>query len=134
MGCLRIYVLGGGDYDPDYLGYNDAWSSEDGIHWVQETDKAKWHERIWFSSVVYKGHIWVLGGWSNHPYKNWSDMWYSKDGKVWKEFQSRVPMWKERHEHSAFVFKNKIWIAGGMTPPLVNDVWSLKLPDDWTGE
>lgn len=40
-------------------------------------------------------------------------------------------IWKERHEPSAFVFQDKIWIAGGMTPPLVNDVWSLKLPKDW---
>ncbi|MDD4728085.1 MAG: hypothetical protein PHN55_04965 [Dysgonamonadaceae bacterium] len=129
----RIFILGGGNYDPDYLGYNDVWSSADGIHWVQETDNANWHERIWFSSVVYRGHIWVIGGWSNHPYKNWSDVWYSKDGKNWKELQAKGTMWKERHEHSAFVFQDKIWIAGGMTPPLVNDVWSLKLPVDWEG-
>ncbi len=39
--------------------------------------------------------------------------------------------WKERHELSAFVFKDKIWVAGGMTPPLVNDVWSLQVPKKW---
>ena len=102
------------------------------------TDLADTFCRVWTEIarrlLPYKENIWVLGGWSNHPYKNWSDIWYSKDGKDWKELQSKGPKWKGRHEHSAFVFKNKIWIAGGMTPPLVNDVWSLRLPDDWSGE
>ena len=71
-----------------------------------------------------------MGGWSNNPYKNHSDVWYSKDGKIWKEYKTEN-VWKERHEASAFVFQDKIWIAGGMTPPLVNDIWSLRLPVDW---
>lgn len=123
----RIYVMGGGNYDPGYIGYNDVWSSADGVHWREETASAPWHDRIWFSSVVYKDHMWVIGGWSNHPYKNWSDSWYSKDGINWTKLEVRGRQWKERHEHSAFVFDNKLWIAGGMIPPLVNDVWSL----DW---
>ncbi len=125
----RIYVMGGGNYDPDYHGLNDVWSSADGIHWRQETSAAPWHERIWFSSVVYKDYMWVMGGWSGNPYQNWPDTWYSKDGKKWTQLQSKSPQWKERHEHSVFVFGDKLWIAGGMTPPLVNDVWCLKLDD-----
>ena len=108
----------------------DVWSSEDGIHWTQVSTGTPWHERIWFSSVVYRDRIWVIGGWSNDRYKNWADVWYTKDGKEWEEFKSNVS-WKERHELSAFVFRDKIWVAGGMTPPLVNDVWSLKIPKDW---
>ena len=42
--------------------------------------------------------------------------------------------WKDRHEHSVFVFKDKLWIAGGMTPPLTNEVWSLYLPPDFFGK
>jgi hypothetical protein len=71
-----------------------------------------------------------MGGWSNNPYKNHSDVWSSRDGITWEEFKSEN-VWKGRHEQSAFIFQDKIWIAGGMTPPLVNDVWSLKLPEDW---
>jgi hypothetical protein len=71
-----------------------------------------------------------MAGWSNNPYKNHSDVWSSKDGITWEEFKSEK-VWKGRHEQSAFIFQDKIWIAGGMTPPLVNDVWSLKLPVDW---
>jgi hypothetical protein len=125
----KMYVFGGGNYVPQYQAYNDVWSSEDGIHWTKIGD-APWHERLWFSSVVYRSHIWIMGGWSGNPYKNWADVWYSDDGKEWKQLITPTT-WKERHEHSAFVFKDKIWIAGGMTPPLVNDVWSLELPKNW---
>jgi hypothetical protein len=71
-----------------------------------------------------------MGGWSNNPYKNWNDVWYTSDGKEWEQFKSDV-CWKERHELSAFVFRDKIWVAGGMNPPLTNDVWSLYIPGDW---
>lgn len=125
----KIYVMGGGNYMPEYIGYNDVWSSEDGIHWKQETASAAWHHRVWFSSVVYRDRIWLMGGWS-HPYKNWNDVWYSKDGKNWKEYKSDV-VWPVRHEHSAFVFQDKIWVAGGLVPPLQHDVWSLSLPEGW---
>lgn len=126
----KLYVFGGGNYVPEYFALNDVWCTEDGITWTKVCDKAPWHERIWFSSVVYRNNIWVLGGWSGDPYKNWDDAWYSKDGIEWKQYIT-PNTWKERHELSAFVFKDKIWIAGGMTPPLVNDVWSLQLPEDW---
>jgi len=126
----KIYVFGGGNYAPEYHAENDVWSSEDGIHWTKVCKAAPWHERLWFSSVVYRDRIWVMGGWSNNPYKNWSDVWYSKDGSEWTQFTSEI-VWTERHEPSLFVFQDKIWIAGGMHPPLLNDVWSLKLPKDW---
>ncbi len=126
----RIYVMGGGNYVPDYHATHDVWSSADGVHWELETAHAPWHERLWFSSVVYRDRIWVIGGWSNNPYKNWSDVWYSENGKDWHQLQTG-PAWKERHELSAFVFQDKLWVAGGMVPPLVNDVWSLFIPADF---
>ena len=94
------------------------------------TDKAPWHERLWFSSVVYRDRMWVLGGWSNNPSQNWGDVWYSRDGRDWKQLKSRV-CWKERHEHSAFVFQDKIWVAGGHAKPLNSEVWSLDIAPSW---
>ena len=126
----KIYVMGGGNYQPKYVVYNDVWSSSDGVHWQQETANAPWPGRIWFSSVVYRDRMWVLGGWTNNPSKNWDDVWYSKNGKDWSQLTSEV-IWKERHEHSAFVLHDKIWVAGGMNPPLNNDVWSLDVPANW---
>jgi len=126
----KIYVFGGGNYTPEYHATNDVWSSEDGIHWKQETANAPWHERLWFSSVVYRNRIWVIGGWSNNPAKNKNDAWYSQDGKNWQQLKSDI-VWKERHEHSAFVFKDKIWLAGGHAQPLSSEVWTLDIPKDW---
>lgn len=126
----KIYVFGGGNYTPEYHATNDVWSSEDGIHWKQETSQAPWHERLWFSTVVYRDRIWVIGGWSNNPAKNKNDAWYSQDGKNWTELKSDV-VWKERHEHSAFVFQDKIWLAGGHAQPLNSEVWTLDVPKNW---
>lgn len=123
----KIWVLGGGNYVPNYHALNDVWSSEDGIHWQRETAAAPWSPRIWFSAVAYEDRLWALGGWSNNPSRNWNDVWYSNDGRQWKQLQSKV-VWKERHEHSAYVFKNKIWIAGGHAQPLSSEVWSLEVP------
>lgn len=126
----KIYVMGGGNYVPGYEARNDVWSSSDGVSWQLVTDHAPWHPRLWFSSVVYRDRMWVLGGWSNNPSQNWGDVWYSENGKDWKQLRSQV-IWKERHEHSALVFQDKIWIAGGHAKPLSSEVWSLEIPQDW---
>ena len=126
----KIYVFGGGNYVPKYAAHNDVWSSEDGVHWTQVTEGAAWHPRLWFSSVVYRDRIWVLGGWSNSPPRNWGDAWYTQDGRDWRQLKSTV-IWKERHELSAFVFQDKIWVAGGHAQPLSSEVWSLDVPKDW---
>jgi hypothetical protein len=123
----RIWVFGGGNYVPEYVGYNDVWSSADGVNWTQESLAAPWPPRIWFSSVVYRGKMWVMGGWSKVPETNWGDVWHSADGRAWTRLESGRT-WKERHEHSAWVFRDRIWVAGGHAKPLSSEVWSLWLP------
>jgi hypothetical protein len=127
----KLWVMGGGNYVPDYQAHNDVWCSEDGITWTEVTKHAPWGARLWFSSVVYRDRMWVLGGWSKNPTaKNLGDVWYSQDGKNWKQLLSDV-IWTARHEHSTYVFKDKIFIAGGHAMPLSSEVWSLELPADW---
>lgn len=126
----RIWVFGGGNYLPGYLAYNDVWSSADGVHWERATDHAPWAPRIWFSTAVYRDRMWVLGGWSNDPSRNWNDVWQSADGAGWEQLVTPT-IWSERHEHSAYVFDDSLWIVGGNAWPLVNDVWRLHLPTDW---
>lgn len=129
----KIFVFGGGNYVPQYEAFNDVWSSPDGVHWTQVTKAAPWNPRLWFSSAVYRGCLWVLGGWSRIPETNWGDVWFSGNGRDWTQLKSAVT-WKERHEHSAFVFRDKLWIAGGHAKPLSNEVWSLKLPRSFSCE
>jgi hypothetical protein len=126
----RIWVMGGGNYVPEYHATNDVWCSSDGIHWDQVTESAPWSPRLWFSSVAWKEHLWVIGGWSNEPSRNWGDVWYSRNGKDWKQLQAEKT-WKERHEHSAYVFQDRLWIAAGHAQPLSREVWSLDLPKDF---
>jgi hypothetical protein len=83
--------------------------------------------------VTHRDRLWVLGGWSNEPNRNWNDVWHSRDGKAWKQLTTPT-LWKERHEHSAYVFQDAIWIAGGHAQPLSSEVWKLELAADWDGE
>jgi hypothetical protein len=131
----KIWIMGGGRRNPQPIPTNDVWCSEDGVKWTKVTDTANWKPRIWFSSVVYRDRIWVLGGWSIEN-GNFGDVWYSKDGLTWTELKSDV-IWTKRHEHSAFVFKDKIWVAGGASEPdylLNSEVWSLEVPHNWFGD
>ncbi len=129
----KLYLFGGGNYVPEYQAHNDVWRSDDGVHWQRVTEHAPWHARLWFSAVEYRNRMWVLGGWSNDaadPSRNWGDVRYSRDGRQWHELKSEVT-WKARHEHSAFVWRDKIWVAGGHAKPLSSEVWSLEIPPDW---
>ena len=125
----KMYVLGGGNYVPGYQAKNDVWSSVDGVTWTCETASAPWAARLWFSAAVYRGRMWVLGGWSKEQ-DNYGDVWHSADGKNWQRLETKT-CWKARHEHSVFVFQDRLWIAGGHARPLSNEVWSLSLPVDW---
>jgi hypothetical protein len=128
----KLWVLGGGARNPRAIPTNDVWSSEDGVNWKQVTASAPWKPRLWFSAVVYRDHLWVLGGWSETD-GNLGDVWYTKDGRNWTELKSDV-IWTKRHEHSAFVFQDKIWVAGGAAEPsstLDSQVWSLEIPPNW---
>ncbi|MBI1322243.1 galactose oxidase [bacterium] len=125
----RLYVFGGGNYVPEYHSKNDVWSSADGKTWRNETESAPWEPRLWFSSAVYRGRMWVLGGWSKEK-DNYGDAWHSADGREWKKLETAT-VWKARHEHSALVHRDKLWLLGGHARPLSAEVWSLQLPIDW---
>lgn len=125
----KIYVIAGGNYVPVHFAMNDVWSSSDGVNWTCETKSAPWEPRLWFSAAVYRGRIWVLGGWSKEK-DNFGDVWHSDDGKNWQRLETKT-CWKARHEHSVFVFQDKLWIAGGHARPLSSEVWSLSLLIDW---
>ncbi len=129
----KIWIMGGGNYRPEFAGYNDVWNSPDGVHWTRVTARAPWACRLWFSIVFYRDRIWILGGWSDKPSTNWNDVWYSGDGKTWKELKCAT-IWSKRHEQSFYVFDDKLWIAAGNEWPLVNDVWQLDVPESWLRE
>jgi len=128
----KIWIMGGGAWHPQHVPLNDVWCSEDGVNWALVTEAAPWKPRLWFSLVVYRDRMWVLGGWSKEN-GNFGDVWYTKDGKNWEELSSET-IWSRRHEHSAWVFRDRIWVAGGYADSLNNEVWSLDVARTWFKE
>ncbi len=124
----KMWILGGGNYLPGHFALHDVWYSEDGAHWTRATDVAPWPPRLWFSAVVHRGRMWVLGGWSKNT-GNLGDVWSSGDGARWEKLEAEA-CWSPRHEHSAFVYRDAIWVAGGMSKTLTREVWRLDLPRD----
>lgn len=124
----KLWVLGGGitNYHP-FRAYRDVWCSEDGKNWKKVTDEAPWPGRVWTTAAVYKNRMWVFGGFRAEPtWNNFNDAWYSSDGATWREFIS-MPNWSPRHELSAYVFQDRLWVVGGNAWPLMNDVWYLDI-------
>jgi len=125
----KLWVLGGslGRYQP-FKAYRDVWCSEDGVNWTPVTDCAPWPARRWGSCAAYKGRIWVFGGFRSQPtWQNFNDVWYSADGKHWKQLTSEN-VWSERHEISHYVHDGRLWVVAGNAWPLANDVWQLHIP------
>jgi hypothetical protein len=124
----RLWVIGGGItmYHP-FRAYSDVWSSPDGKKWTCVTEQAPWPPRIWSSSAVYRNRLWVIGGFRAEPtWNNFNDAWYSSNGKNWSELKSGN-VWNPRHELSVFVFDDRLWVVGGNSWPLMNDVWYLDI-------
>ena len=118
----KIYLFGGGNYVPKYHAKSDVWCSADGVSWEQVTDAAPWSPRLWFPAAVYRDRMWILGGWSNNPSRNWGDVWHSADGVTWTEIPNTP--WKPRHAASVFVHDGTLWmVAGNNMQP---DVWKLE--------
>jgi hypothetical protein len=131
----KLWMIGGGitRYDP-FEAYQDVWNSSDGVHWNRVLDRAPWPARIWSTCIVYHDHFFLLDGFQAQPTRiNFNDVWYSGDGKTWRQLKTET-IWKERHEASVLVFNDKLWVIAGMGWPLVNDVWSLQLPQNFPDE
>jgi len=123
----KLWILGGAiqAYHP-FRAYADVWSSSDGRNWIK-TAEGPWPPRMWNTAVVYRDRMWLIGGFRADPtWNNFNDTWYSADGVTWKQMPS-PRVWSPRHELSAYVFKDKIWVVGGNAWPLMNDVWSLEI-------
>ena len=80
--------------------------------------------------MAYRDRLWVLGGWSKDPSIDHADVWTSPDGSTWERLTAGK-IWKGRHEHSAYVFDDRLWVAGGHARPLSGEVWSLHVPGDF---
>jgi len=120
----KLWVVGGMAFG-DKL-FNDVWSSEDGIVWRLVDKNPPFGLRQGSSLIDYAGKLWTLGRLNIPLYGHGlNDVWYSEDGITWKKTKEN-PAWTGREDAGAVVFKNRIWVLGGMDKnwQWKNDVWS----------
>ncbi len=111
----------------DSTTHNDVWCSVDGVTWKRVLEHAPWAPRQWFVSKVYRGRMWIIGGYDNVNAANLGDVWHTRDGKHWERFASEKSF-SPRHEPTCYVFDNSLWVVAGNAWPVRNDVWRLTLP------
>ncbi len=112
------------------FGYDDIWSSSNGVKWTQVSDNLPWGIRGLFSPAVFKEKIWIMGG---LYYYSRNDIWYSYDGVDWIQ-SAEESDWSPRFSYQSLVFDNKIWIIGGRDDAgdYLNDVWYSSDGVTWT--
>ncbi len=122
------------------IGWREVWSSADGIDWNSQP-KTDWGERHGEAYVFFDNKLWMTGGMRSwDDFKN--DVWYSSDGRNWKQAVKNAP-WPQRRDHSLVVLNNKMWLFGGVESSggpepspskLLSDVWSSKDGINWVRE
>ena len=111
-------VLGGQDLNDNYE--NDVWAAEDGKNWAKVAD-ADWPGRTGYQAVVYRGRLYVMGGWDGSEFLK--DVWSSADGKTWR--LEDTPGWTARFRFQAVAHQGRLYVlGGGEGSALKNDVWS----------
>jgi hypothetical protein len=105
--------------------------------WEVVAEKSNLPDRVFYGSTVFKGKIWLLGGFDGKNYYN--DVWNSGDGVHWTQVSQRAA-WSPRNVGMTVVFKNRVWIIGGgvidgevtNNPKSNNEIWSSDDGINWT--
>ncbi|RRQ50703.1 hypothetical protein DZC72_09295 [Maribacter algicola] len=83
--------------------------------------------------VLFKGKIWSIGGDNSGtpPYTPGSDIWSSSDGINWDFVRNNA--FPARQNHSVLVYKNKVWVIGGVDDlgNELNDIWNSNDGINW---
>ncbi|WP_106791904.1 kelch repeat-containing protein [Aquimarina sp. Aq78] len=117
---------------------NDIWSSDNGLHWIEETSNASFSPRYSHQVIVFRDKLWLIGGTDGDSSNNKNDIWSSEDGIHWIEETSNASF-SPRLAHQVIVFEDTLWLIGGRgvsdvgkTP--FNDIWSSKDGTNWVQE
>ncbi|MDA1138988.1 MAG: cadherin-like beta sandwich domain-containing protein [Planctomycetota bacterium] len=130
----RMWVLGG---IKEGVPQSEVWSSGDGTQWKLETGAAEWSGRQLFGMVtVHDDKLWVIGGGiSNyHPFRAYTDVWNSEDGRSWEQVTEHAP-WPRRIWSNAVSYANRLWVVGGFHAEPDwrnhNDIWYSADGAEW---
>jgi hypothetical protein len=116
--------------------------------WQLVTERAPFAARDGAGALVYRGRMWLLGGWNPHDTKIFprttnNEVWNSTDGLHWRlvkpnTFQDdqfdATKDWEGRHTGGYAVFQDKMWLIGGDANQrhYQNDVWHSTDGANWT--
>jgi hypothetical protein len=116
--------------------------------WIRVTDKAPFAARDGAGALVFRGRMWLLGGWNpgdrgHFPRICNNEVLSSSDGAGWSlikpntfrngQFDSTHD-WEGRHTAGYVVFQDKMWIVGGDANQghYQDDVWNSSDGTTWT--
>ena len=115
--------------------------------WIRVTGNAAFAPRDGAGAVVYRGKMWLLGGWNPRDKTNFplicnNEVWSSEDGASWalEKENTFAPTgfdagkdWEGRHTAGYVVFKERMWIIGGdpLQKHYQNDVWCSEDGRQW---
>jgi hypothetical protein len=108
---------------PSLAGAQDA----PAYRWTNVTKQAAFAPRDGAGALVYKGKMWLIGGWNPGDRQHFpricnNEVWSSSDGVDWllekpNTFLDRTfdpaSDWEGRHTAGYVVFKDRLWIVGG---------------------
>jgi len=103
----RIFVIGGNTGNVTSRCTSDVWSSDDGIAWRQESSAAGFPPRSYPSVLVYRGRLWVIGGWDDAG-GQYNDVWSSDDGIRWTGVTPSAAF-ARNCPAGAVVFDDRMW-------------------------
>lgn len=119
----KLWVIDGMDYYGNL--YKDVWSSPDGINWTLVKKDPPFASRQGNAIINYQNRLWVVSRLNSEEYGGGAnDVWYSSDGISWKK-TDKDPLWTGREDVGVVVFKNRMWVFGGMDKNFTwtNDIW-----------
>jgi leucine-zipper-like transcriptional regulator 1 len=117
----KLWLIGG--FDGRNVN-NEIYYTKDGIRWTGTKRGRRFRGRALFAALVFKEKLWIIGGLYFDREKNiqdLNDIWNSSDGINWRRVTRSAPF-SPRGGHSAFVFRGKIWILGGIGDS--PDIWN----------
>lgn len=130
-----IFVMGGARFvpnvpaeagDPKTTSFNDVWKFTEEGGWELATASAAWSPRMWPGSVVHKGRLFLVGGYSNRENKDLAGTWVTEDGVNWDRYDFPV-RFLPRHYPTLFSRGGDILLVAGNARPVQNDVWKLDI-------
>ncbi len=94
---------------------------------------AEWQPRDSCVELVFRDHLWIMGGWFQQDLPNPRDVWKSADGIHWERVIEQAP-WEKSDLPMGLVFEDRMWHMGGRSLPgteCSHEVWASADGADW---